>query len=221
MARVGGQPNSATSQWFVNLANNLSLDATDGGFTAFGRVIGNGMSVAQQIAALPRFDTLAYLQLPFNQIFREFPVFSLPVDPPGGMGARARRRSSASPSNRHQPGRLHSGLDAQRQRVRADPARSAMHRGRRNRPAGCSLHERAQVYEINLSTQTFINTPYAMSCSAVSESEDSWAARRAGTNTQIRANDFAVISVPEPSTDAMLFAGGLALALVARRRARR
>jgi peptidyl-prolyl cis-trans isomerase A (cyclophilin A) len=38
MARVGGVTNSATSQWFINLADNSSLDAVDGGFTVFGRV---------------------------------------------------------------------------------------------------------------------------------------------------------------------------------------
>ncbi len=40
MARVGGQTNSATSQWFFNLANNANLDGADGGFTVFGRVVG-------------------------------------------------------------------------------------------------------------------------------------------------------------------------------------
>jgi hypothetical protein len=86
MARIGGQLNSATSQWFVNLANNTSLDSVDDGFTAFGRVIGEGMDVVQDITALPTFDTLAYLQLPFNQIFRTLPLFALPSDPPGGYG---------------------------------------------------------------------------------------------------------------------------------------
>ncbi|HOF47382.1 MAG: peptidylprolyl isomerase [Verrucomicrobia bacterium] len=38
MARVGGQTNSATSQWFLNLADNVGLDTVDGGFTVFGRV---------------------------------------------------------------------------------------------------------------------------------------------------------------------------------------
>lgn len=56
MARVGGQTNSATSQWFINLADNSRLDSVDGGFTVFARVRGNGMSVVDQIAALPVYS---------------------------------------------------------------------------------------------------------------------------------------------------------------------
>lgn len=65
MAKLGGDPHSATSQWFVNMANNAAnLDAQNGGFTVFGRVVGNGMSVMDEVAALPLvnagspFDTL-------------------------------------------------------------------------------------------------------------------------------------------------------------------
>ena len=41
MAKVGGDTNSASSQWFFNLANNVSLDAPDTNnfFVVFGHVI--------------------------------------------------------------------------------------------------------------------------------------------------------------------------------------
>ncbi len=54
MAKLGGDPNSATSQWFINLGDNSeNLDEQNGGFTAFGRVLGEGLSVANEINELP------------------------------------------------------------------------------------------------------------------------------------------------------------------------
>jgi hypothetical protein len=38
MARISGQVNSATNQFFINLKNNSFLDSTDQGFTVFARV---------------------------------------------------------------------------------------------------------------------------------------------------------------------------------------
>jgi peptidyl-prolyl cis-trans isomerase A (cyclophilin A) len=52
MAKRSGDANSATNQWFFNLADNSGLDGTNGGFTVFGQVTGDGMGVIDQIAAL-------------------------------------------------------------------------------------------------------------------------------------------------------------------------
>ena len=53
-ATTGTNVNSGTSQWFVNAANNSSID--NGHYTVFGRVIGNGMTVVDKIAALTTSD---------------------------------------------------------------------------------------------------------------------------------------------------------------------
>lgn len=51
MAKLGGDPNSATSQWFFNLADNsTNLDSQNGGFTVFGEVLGDGMDIVDTLS---------------------------------------------------------------------------------------------------------------------------------------------------------------------------
>ena len=53
MAKLGGDPNSATSEFFFNLTDNSSnLDNQNGGFTVFGRSTAPSMAVVDKIAAL-------------------------------------------------------------------------------------------------------------------------------------------------------------------------
>jgi cyclophilin family peptidyl-prolyl cis-trans isomerase len=50
MAKLGGNPDSASSEWFVNLGDNSdNLDNQNGGFTTFARVRGDGLTRMQAI----------------------------------------------------------------------------------------------------------------------------------------------------------------------------
>jgi len=72
MAKQPDNPNSATSQWFINLADNsaptANLDTENGGFTVFARVLGNGMAVADRIAAFPTYNVTAQLGGSFGEL---------------------------------------------------------------------------------------------------------------------------------------------------------
>ncbi|WP_133471913.1 peptidylprolyl isomerase [Paraglaciecola marina] len=57
MAKLSGSADSATSQWFINLADNSSnLDTQNSGFTVFGQVSDAGMQTADVIASTSTVD---------------------------------------------------------------------------------------------------------------------------------------------------------------------
>ncbi len=65
MAKLTGNPDSATNQWFVNLVDNrANLDSQNGGFTVFARVLGTGMTVVDAISGLPTYNVGS----PFNTL---------------------------------------------------------------------------------------------------------------------------------------------------------
>jgi peptidyl-prolyl cis-trans isomerase A (cyclophilin A) len=67
MAKVANNPNSATSQWFVNLGDNTAnLDNQNGGFTVFAKILYQGMGVFDAIAALPVVNLSSSLGADFS-----------------------------------------------------------------------------------------------------------------------------------------------------------
>ena len=65
MAKVANNPDSATSQWFINLSDNAAiLDPQNGGFTVFGHVLYDGMDTVDAIAALD----IANAGAPFGEL---------------------------------------------------------------------------------------------------------------------------------------------------------
>lgn len=75
MAKIAGDPESATTEWFVNLADNSeNLDVQNGGFTVFGKVTASSMVIVDAIAALPRVNA--------GGAFTNLPVTSVPSSGP-------------------------------------------------------------------------------------------------------------------------------------------
>jgi len=75
MAKLGGNPNSATSQFFINLVDNSrNLDRANGGFTVFAKVI-EGMDVVDSIAAVKTTRKTGTIK------GRRLPMSDVPVEP--------------------------------------------------------------------------------------------------------------------------------------------
>jgi cyclophilin family peptidyl-prolyl cis-trans isomerase len=66
MARTAN-PNSATSEWFINTTDNSTLlgQANGGGYAVFGQVLGNGMDVVDAINTLPKASFFPHSNVPY------------------------------------------------------------------------------------------------------------------------------------------------------------
>src|SRR5438876_6253025 len=87
MAKAGGDPNSASSQWFFNLGDNsANLDNQNGGFTVFGRLVRgtnvlnifNTVSQGNGVVDLRKF----YGTNGLTSLFSDLPVRYLGQSPP-------------------------------------------------------------------------------------------------------------------------------------------
>src|SRR5882724_12413088 len=80
MAKLGSDPNSATNQWFFNLANAnaTNLNGQNGGFTVFGRVANSAsLVVMDKIAAVP---VSSAFPSPFDQMPLQNYTSGTPLD---------------------------------------------------------------------------------------------------------------------------------------------
>ena len=77
MAKLSGQPDSATSQFFFNLSDNSFLDSDNGGYTQFGSVLGSGMTVVDTIASVLTYDATTYYS---NTAMSDLPLWNVNED---------------------------------------------------------------------------------------------------------------------------------------------
>lgn len=75
MAKLSGNPNSATNQWFFNVGDNSgNLDNQNGGFTVFGKIV-SGRSVIDDVNDLKTVDAGgAFSDLPVTNDDLEFGI---------------------------------------------------------------------------------------------------------------------------------------------------
>lgn len=76
MAKLASDSDSATNEWFINIADNsATLDTQNGGFTVFGEVIANGMDVVDVISTAPTYNVTTV-----NPAFNNIPLLDYTIN---------------------------------------------------------------------------------------------------------------------------------------------
>jgi cyclophilin family peptidyl-prolyl cis-trans isomerase len=209
MARVGGQVNSATSQFFINLADNTGLDTVDEGFTVFGEVVPEDMPVVNAIGALPRLVGRWSLNTALREVFGDLPVHNLPTEPPGGYGCFDPDATPAGGLS----GWVRALVDVTGTALEPDPLAGNVYylsntctgSGAQGPPSVPCTTDRTVAY----SNGAWYLDPTPMTCDRIAESEESLAARRDDQHPQVGANlvEVSTILLPEPVSSLMLVSG--------------
>ncbi len=203
----GGDPDSAVSQWFINLADNggrensvsIGLDSplNAGGFTVFGQVIAGTMAVADAVAALPVYDLIFNIDSPQRDIFSQTPLLSDLEEDPQGYGCFV-------------PGQTGALVNLAGTQFENDPVTGRPYYWISYNcievPASGTCTDPNRIIIVPPSTQL------VMTCDEIEASELSLAARRADLAPQVAERLFTVIQVPESDAPgaALLVLAGLA-----------
>jgi cyclophilin family peptidyl-prolyl cis-trans isomerase len=230
MAKLGGDPDSATSEWFVNVVDNTALDSSNGGFTVFGRVLdqennpirdpGTSLGVPDEIDAGPQTDGRFSLEVYNRETFKNLPLVTELAEAPAGYGC----------FSTEEVGLL---LTIDLQYLQPDPltggpvyvSRTCTDSGENSVPDTwpCTPGVGRSVLEYDLATEQQVPVIHDITCDELAQSETSFAARRADLAPQVPSRLVKVNSatvVPEPGVGLLGLASAATLALLRRRRMR-
>jgi cyclophilin family peptidyl-prolyl cis-trans isomerase len=223
MARQSGVVNSATSEFFINLADNSFLDTIDEGFTVFGEVVPPGMTIANDIDALPVLDGRWSLNSALRNVFSTLPLHNLPTEYPGGYGCFDPEDIPETGLSGWTRGLVNQAGNA----FQADPVTGGIFylsafcdgSGAVGPPSVTCTSSRI-VAKTN-GTGWSLGAPN-MTCDQIAESEESLAARRDDQHALVGPElvELTAVVVPEPGSTALCVTGVIGLVLLQRRRAR-
>ena len=119
MAKLGNDPNSATNQFFFNLANNTAnLDRQNGGFTVFGQLVRSSLALLDRLAATSVFNAA--------EVFSELPLQRYKPAKPGARPRPVIPANFLAITTAEQSGAFSFKVKAKGANARVDPISGAL-----------------------------------------------------------------------------------------------